>query len=323
MRRVALAAATWTAAVCQFAYAQLPPPFPAPDDCYAAAVLALRPALYMPLDEPAGAVHDRAPAGYVGTPASAPEYRRPSLLPSGKGFAVRLRMQADRFDFAGFDKWGALGGGYAAAYWVRVNSMPTPPSRFAQLCGDGVDADTFFMMQYVERVLTPGGAPASPPALCPRPHYSEALGGYEPSPCTLGATFRPGDATFIGVSWNATAGETAVVINGRDWLQTGKPRGAPPPAMRTLPLRLGSDAREPGACAGPWACAGVVWLAQWRTAVDATFLASSVLLTSTRSRHSRPPSPALSPTPARLMQPPTLSWTRSPTSRRRCRRRTF
>lgn len=233
--RTLLAAAVWAALACHVVHAQ-PSPSPNP---YAAAVLALGPTLYLPLDEASGNIYDRSRNGFVGTPSGAPGYRRPSLLPNGAGYAVRLSNSASRFAFPGFNKWA--GAGYTTVAWVRVLATSTT-SRYAQLWGDGLADYAYFMMQYLEATSIGSSV------FCVRPHYSDALNGHAPSPCDIGATFRKGQATFIAISWDAYAGETTVIVNDRVWVQTGKPTSAPPVSVRSLPLWIGADNREPGPC---------------------------------------------------------------------------
>ena len=122
----------------------------------------------------------------------------------------------------------------AASYWIKINDMPQGGSPYTQAWGDGVSGGHLYMMQYLQR--------SSPTTACPRPHYGANLGGWDPSPCTVGAALNLGEAHHVIVAWDRVNGKVDVWVDGQQFTLYGKPTGTP--TQTALQMWLGYDNRE-------------------------------------------------------------------------------
>lgn len=199
---------------------------------YQDAVLDTAPMAYWTLDETAGTAADVSGNAHDAVPQGAPAYASASLLPSGEGHAVGL-SHGNRFAVDPFEKWQSDSTGYTVAYWIEFQAGAVPG--YTQVLGDGAAAGSFYMMSYLQN---DGGN------VCPRPHYGVANGGWDPSPCTIGAFLQPGEPHFVVVSWDQPTGEVVVWIDETAYPMANKPTGLP--TQTALPLWLGHDNREPG-----------------------------------------------------------------------------
>lgn len=109
-------------------------------------------------------------------------------------------------------------------------------SRFLQVVGDGVSAEEFYMMQYLEQYPDNSGV------FCPRPHNGPN-NAYD-SPCSLGALFPLGDVVFVASVWDRVSGTITTYINGSSWVQGG--RGTSAPLYPSLRMWVGYDDRQTG-----------------------------------------------------------------------------
>lgn len=212
--------------------ASLAVPASASAQTYSEAVLATGPMAYWSLDEVTGTATDSTGNGHDGAAEGQPGFGAASLLPNGTGSAVSL-SDGSRFAVPAFEKWNASSTGHSVAYWIEFDA---PVTKYTQVLGDGVAGSTFYMMSYLQR--------DSSGLVCPRPHMGVANGGWDPSPCTVGALMEPNVPHFVVVSWDQLAGEVHVWIDDVAFTLTGKPTGVP--TQTDLPFFLGHDNREAG-----------------------------------------------------------------------------